>query len=236
MSRLGLSPAEVEALAAAPERLQGIDLRYLVSHLACAEEADNLMNARQRHAFVAARGKLPPAPASLANSSAIFLGPEYHFDLARPGVALYGVNPTPDAANPMAEVVRLKGKITQLREIDTPQTVGYGATYRAPGRRCIATVPVGYADGFPRALSGRGRGSIAGVSVPIVGRVSMDLITLDVTEAPDGAARVGALVDLIGGGVPIDEVAASAGTIGYEILTNLGGRYHRRYLGGGDLP
>jgi alanine racemase len=231
MNRLGLSAAEAEALAAAPERLAGITLRFMVSHLACADQPGHAMNSEQRQLFDRLRAALPPAPASLANSSGIFLGPDYHYDLVRPGVALYGVNPTPVAANPMQEVVRLRGKIIQVREIDTPQSVGYGATHRPTGPRRIATVPVGYADGYPRSLSGQGVGCLAGISVPIIGRVSMDLITLDVTEAPPDAAHPGAMVDLIGGGgESIDQVANRAGTIGYEVLTSLGRRYHRHYV------
>ncbi|MBT3331776.1 MAG: alanine racemase [Rhodospirillaceae bacterium] len=235
MNRLGLSAAETSALSDAPERLGGIDLRFVVSHLACADEADHGMNLEQRQAFDRLRAMLPATAASLANSSGIFLGPDYHYDLVRPGIALYGGNPTPGQPNPMKEVVRLTGRILQVREIDTPQTVGYGATHRATGPRRIATVPVGYADGYLRSLSGRGMGGLAGVSVPIVGRVSMDLITLDVTDVPPAAARPGALIDLIGGGgiavddVAVDNVAARAGTIGYEILTSLGHRYCRRY-------
>ncbi|MDA1099611.1 MAG: alanine racemase [Proteobacteria bacterium] len=231
MNRLGLSADDAMALAAAPARLAGIDLRFLISHLACADQPGHAMNPEQRQLFDRLRAALPPAPASLANSSAIFLGSDYHYDLVRPGVALYGVNPTPAQANPMREVVRLWGKIIQVREIDTPQCVGYGATHRATGPRRIATVPVGYADGYLRSLSGQGMGRLAGISVPVVGRVSMDLITLDVTEAPLDAAHPGALVELIGGGgETIDAVAGRAGTIGYEIMTALGRRYHRRYL------
>ncbi len=237
MNRLGLSPEDATALAAAPRRLDAIDLRFIISHLACADEADHAMNPEQQQLFNRLRGAFAPHAASLANSSGIFLGSGYHYDLVRPGVALYGVNPTPGAVNPMRAVVRLKGRIIQVREIDTPQSVGYGATHRATGRRRIATVPVGYADGYLRSLSGQGVGCLAGVSVPIVGRVSMDLITLDVTDAPLDAAQTGMEVDLIGGGGDtVDDVAARAGTIGYEILTSLGQRYHRRYLGGGTQP
>ena len=234
MCRLGLPPDEADRVAAEPERLDGLRLNLVISHLACAEQRDNPMNAVQRDAFVARRARLPAARASLANSSAIFLGADYHFDLARPGVALYGVNPTPGEPNPMAEVVRLQSKIIQVRDVDSPQTVGYGATHRiaAPGR--IATVPVGYADGYLRSLSGRGFAAIGGVQVPVVGRVSMDLITLDVSALPRDAARPGATVDLIGGACPIDEVAARAATIGYEILTSLGRRYRREYVGAPD--
>ncbi len=231
MARLGLTPVEAAELAANPARLAGLDLHFIASHLACADEPGHALNGEQRQAFHHLLTALPAAPGSLANSAGIFLGPDYHYDLVRPGIALYGGNPTPGAPNPMREVVRLAGKIIQIREIDTPQSVGYGATHRVTGQRRIATVPVGYADGYPRALSGRGRAGVAGVSVPVVGRISMDMITLDVTEAPVDAAYPGAMVDLIGGGGPsLDEVAEAAGTIGYEILTSLGRRYHRQYI------
>ena len=234
MNRLGLPACEVDRLAAETERLDGLRVRLIMSHLACAEERDNPMNPAQRAAFIAARAKLPAAPASLANSSGIFLGADYHFDMARPGVALYGVNPTPGASNPMAEVVHLQSKIIQVRDVDRGQTVGYGAAHRtaAPGR--IATVPVGYADGYLRSLGNRASAAIGGAKVPVVGRVSMDLITLDVSSLPPDRAGPGAPVELIGGACPIDEVAACAGTIAYEILTSLGKRYDRRYVGAPD--
>ena len=232
MNRLGLPEDELEALAADRSRLAGIDLRYVMSHLACADQPEHPLNAEQLRRFRAARARLPDAPASLANSSGIFLGADYHLDLARPGVALYGVNPTPGQPNPMRQVVRLQGKILQLREIDAPRTVGYGATHRAAGPTRIATVAVGYADGYLRSLSNRGSVWLGDRRVPVVGRVSMDLITLDVTGIPAEAAKPGALVDLIGPDLATDAVAEAAGTIGYEILTSLGRRYHRVYRGG----
>ncbi len=234
MARLGLEPAELDRLAEDPARLARIEPRYVMSHLACADQPDHRMNPRQLAAFAAARRRLPPAPASLANSSGIFLGPEYHFDLARPGVALYGVAPRPETPNPMAQVVNLKGKIVQVRDVDSPMTVGYGATHRVTRAGRLATVAVGYADGYLRSLSNRAHAMIGDVRVPVVGRVSMDLITLDVTAAPPRAARPGEWVDLLGPGHGVDALAAEAGTIGYEILTALGQRYHRVYVGAPD--
>ncbi len=231
ISRLGLPPDELERLAAEPERLAGIDLRLVMSHLACAEEPDNPMNAAQADEFDAGRARLAAAPASLANSSGVFLGPRFHYDLVRPGAALYGVNPTPGAANPMTQVVRLEVQLLQVRAVDSPRTVGYGATHRIARPSKIATVAMGYADGYLRSLSGRGQCHLDGVAVPVVGRVSMDLVTLDVSEVPPEAARPGAVVEVIGERHPVDAVAQEAGTIGYEILTSLGRRYHRRYLG-----
>ncbi len=174
---------------------------------------------------------LPPAPASLAASSGIFLGTAFHFDFVRPGAALYGVNPTPGQPNPMAQVVRVKGRILQVRDVDRGVSVGYGAAHRMERAGRIATVAVGYADGWLRSASDRGSAGIAGQRVPVIGRISMDLMTLDVTGIDPSLARAGAFVDLIDETYGVDEAAAAAGTIGYEILTALGRRYHRIYRG-----
>jgi alanine racemase len=228
MSRLGLSPAELDALDDAA--LAGIAPDLVMSHLACADEPDHPANAAQLAAFAAARRLLPPAPASLANSSGVFLGAAYHFDLVRPGAALYGVNPTPGRANPMRPVVRLQGKVVQTREVGAGAGVGYGLSWTAPGPTRLATVSVGYADGYLRSLSGRGVAWLDGTALPLAGRVSMDTITLDVGAAPEGAIGPGTLVDLISPEHGVDAAAERAGTIGYEILTSLGARYARRYL------
>ena len=232
MSRLGLSGAELAALAENPRQLEGIALRYVMSHLACGEQQEHAANAEQLDRFNAARAMLPMAPASLANSSGVFLGRDYHFDLARPGAALYGVAPVPGRPNPMHSVIRLQGRVVQIREIEAGAAVGYGATWRASGPRRIATVSVGYADGFPRSLSNRASGFVAGAAVPLIGIVSMDTVTFDVSDVPPGALEPGGFVDLIDAGHPVHAVAAQAGTIAYEILTSLGSRYARRYVGG----
>jgi alanine racemase len=229
--RLGLPPDEVEALRAAPERLDGIAPTCILSHLACADEPDHPMNGEQLAALKAALTALPRAPVSFCNSSGIFLGPDYHFDLGRPGVALYGVNPTPAAPNPMRPVVRLQARILQVRAIDAPQAVGYGATHRATGPARIATVAAGYADGYLRSISSRGHAWVAGHRVPVVGRVSMDLLALDVTAVPPEHLRPGDWAELINDKQDVDALAREAGTIGYEILTSLGARYRRVYLG-----
>ncbi|MGF1593407.1 MAG: alanine racemase [Kiloniellaceae bacterium] len=229
--RLGLPPDEVEALRAAPERLDGIAPTCILSHLACAEEPGHPMNAGQLAALKAALTALPRAPVSFCNSSGIFLGPDYHFDLGRPGVALYGVNPTPAAPNPMRPVVRLQARILQVRAIDAPQAVGYGATHRATGPARIATVAAGYADGYLRSISSRGHAWVAGHRVPVVGRVSMDLLALDVTAVPPEKVVPGGWAELINAEQDVDALAREAGTIGYEILTSLGARYRRVYLG-----
>jgi alanine racemase len=231
MSRLGLSPAELRRLAEAPDLLAGLTLRAIISHLACADEAAHPMNAQQLTLFRLTLADLPRAPASLAASSGVFLGSDYHFDIVRPGAALYGINPTPRDPNRMAQVIRLKGRIVQVRDVDSGITVGYGAAHRMERAGRIATVAVGYADGWLRSASHRGTAGIAGQRVPVIGRISMDLMTLDVTGIDPALARAGAFVDLIDETHGVDEIAATAGTIGYEILTSLGARYHRIYRG-----
>ncbi len=228
MCRLGFSDADLERLDAGA--LAGLELTLVMSHLACAEEPDHPLNERQRRRFEQLRGRLPAARASLANSSGIFLGRAFHYDLCRPGVALYGVNPTPGQTNPMTPVVTLEAPVLQVHDVHASGTVGYGATFATrPGMR-IATVPVGYADGYPRAAGGRASARIAGHLVPLAGRVSMDLITLDVSALAADAVRPGTLVSLIEGPDGVDALATAAGTIGYEVLTRLGSRFARRYI------
>jgi alanine racemase len=232
MSRLGLAAAELAAIVADPGRLRGIDLCYLMSHLACAEAQDNPANALQLQNFRAALVVLPQIPGCFANSSGIFLGRDYHFGLVRPGAALYGIAPVAGAANPMRPVIRLQGKVIQTRRIEAGAGVGYSLTWRARQASRIATVAVGYADGYLRSLSGRGIVRVNGVDLPQVGNVSMDTITIDISALPAEALQTGSLVDLIDPSNGIDAVAERAGTIGYEILTALGSRYARRYIGG----
>ena len=228
MARLGLDAGE---FASVVENPPPFPWRAVISHLACADSPDHPLNERQRARFAAAAARLPGVTASLAASSGIFLGPSYHFDLVRPGAALFGVNPQPGRPNPLRQIVRLFGKIVQVRQIDRGQSVGYGAAHvmAAPGRAAI--VAVGYADGWLRSFSHRGCGTLAGTRVPLLGRVSMDLVTFDVTAVPPGLAHPGAMIELIGADYGVDEAAADAGTIGYEILCALGSRYHRVYRG-----
>jgi alanine racemase len=234
MSRLGLTPADFRQVASDPSLLDGIVPRLVMSHLACGDEPEHPMNAEQRAAFRELAALLPRVPRSLANSAGTLLGRPYHFEMVRPGIALYGPDPFTTRINNLTECVVLKAKIIQVRQIDTPQTVGYGATHQAAGPTRIATVPVGYADGYPRALGNAGFGLVDGVRVPVVGRVSMDLITLDVSALPPSRCTQDTEVTLLGEGVDIDELADAAGTIAYEILTHLGQRYHREYIGAVD--
>jgi alanine racemase len=224
MSRLGLSPQELAILTQDPGRLS---IRYVMTHLVSSESPDDPINPRQQQRFAAARAMLPPAPASLANSSGIFLGADFASDLARPGAALYGINPTPDRPNPMRPVVRLSVRVLAVREVPAGTTVGYNATWTAVRPSRIATAALGYADGFHRSLSGRGSACFDGSPVPLVGRVSMDLTTFDVTD--HSAVQPGCWLEILGPHLSPDDVAEAAGTNGYEILTSLGRRFQRVY-------
>jgi alanine racemase len=232
MARLGLGAREFTALAQSPPP---IDWRLVMSHLACADQPDHPMNERQRARFAFVAARLPGVAASLAASSGIFLGPQYHFDMVRPGAALYGVNPQPGRHNPLRPVVRLSGKIVQTRQIDSGESVGYGAAHvmEAPGR--VAIVALGYGDGWLRSLSHRGCGYLAGTRVPLLGRVSMDLVTFDVSAIPPALARPGTMIELLGDDYGVDDAAADAGTVGYEILSALGSRYYRVYRAAAEL-
>jgi len=225
MNRLGLPPEDV---AQAARRLKGIELKLVMSHLACGDNPASPMNARQLARFKEALAKLPAAPASLAASGGVFLGKEYHFDLARPGIGLYGGHPQPGhGANPMACAVRLTARVLQVREVAPGESVGYGASFRAARPSTIATIALGYADGVLRGAAARAGAVIRGQIAPFAGRVSMDLIGLDVTVI-DGAAA-GDEAELFGPSLPVDEAAAAWGTISYELLTGLSRRVPRIY-------
>jgi len=228
MARRGLDAEEAAALARDPALLDGIALRYVMTHLSAAEVPDDPANAAQIARFAEICARLPPVPRSLANSSGLFLGPAARSDLARPGAALYGINPTPERPNPMRPVVRLQAQVLQVRPVAPGEGVGYNATWRATRPSRIAVLGVGYADGWPRALTNRGIACRDGIPVPLVGRVSMDLTTYDVTDRPEIGA--GTWLDLIGPGCDAEAVAARAGTNAYEILTGLGPRYARTWL------
>jgi alanine racemase len=236
MNRLGISIAEAQALSArAAQPDHGITL--VMSHLACAEELQHPLNARQVAAFREVARLFTGVPASLSNSSGIFLGPQFHFDLVRPGAALYGVNPTPEADNPMQQVVDIKARVVQVRSVERGETVGYGATWTARRPTRLAIIAAGYADGYFRAAGGvdgvRSADAIVGKTrCPIAGRISMDLTAIDITDLPSPLRR-GQMATLVGDGVTVDELARHFGTIGYEVLTSLGERYQRVYRGGG---
>jgi alanine racemase len=233
MNRLGIEPTEAIAVASRLQR-ENHGLTLLMSHFACADTPSHPLNQRQISLFQELRLAFRGVPASLANSAGILLGTASHCDMVRPGIALYGGNPVPGRDNPMRTVVELKGRVAQVRGVKKGDTVGYGGVWSAKRPTRIAVVAVGYGDGYQRAASGtdKHRGAevvVAARLCPVVGRVSMDLMTVDITDLPEGAVRRGDLVTLIGGPIGIDQLAARTGTIGYEVLTNLGRRYHRFY-------
>jgi alanine racemase len=229
MARLGLTLREFEQLADGLRCFSAICWSGVISHLACADEPAHPLNSQQCSRFATVRGRFSDIPASLAASSGIFLGREFHFDFVRPGAALYGVNPLVGLPNPMRQIVRLDARILQIREVDPGQPVGYGASHVMAAAGRLATVAVGYADGWLRSLSHRGSGRIGRVRVPMVGRVSMDLAVFDVTAVDPLMARPGRFIELLGEDYGVDAAAADGRTIGYEILTALGRRYHRVY-------
>jgi alanine racemase len=229
MSRLGMAAAEVEAIAADPMAFEGIDVRLVMSHLACADEPSHAANEAQRAEFERLRAMLPAAPASLANSSGIFLGETFHYQLARPGAALYGINPTPGRDNPMLPVVGLEAKVIQTRSVAAGTGIGYGHIVVTDDITALATISLGYADGWRRRAAASAY--VDGIRLPFIGRVSMDSIILDISDLPEGRLRAGDMVEMIGPSQTLDEVAGFSGTIAYEVLTSLGHRFHRHYLG-----
>ena len=239
MNRLGLTISEAQGIV---PRINAGDhgITLVMSHLACAEALHNPLNARQLANFREIASLFSGVPASLSNSSGIFLGPQFQFDLVRPGAGLYGINPTPEADNPMQPVVDVKARILHIRNVEKGEAVGYGATWTARRPTRLAIISAGYADGYFRAggSSDGTRGAevvVSGKRCPIAGRISMDLMGVDITDIEKNAARRGHMVTLIGEGITVDELAHHFGTIGYEVLTSLGRRYARIYKGGPSL-
>lgn len=248
MNRLGMPVPDYHALLAS-DALDDYPPNLLMSHLACADTPMDALNAMQNRAFKPAVEAGKGTMASLANSAGVFLGQDYHYDLVRPGIALYGGACTLEALveNPMKPVVKMDSRILQVKSAAPGETIGYGgaetvlpSTRNESGRRITATVSAGYADGYVRSAgsSDARKGAFAawrGHPVPLIGRVSMDLISVDLTEHPnvDEIAKSGCSdewIELIGPNILVDDVAASAGTIGYEFLTSLGNRFHRTYI------
>ncbi len=243
MHRLGMSAQDADKIAGDTALTEGIGVALIMSHLACADDASHPQNAEQLSRFVTLREilakRFPDAAASLANSGGIYLGPDYHFDLVRPGVSLYGGSPfRAGRDNPFRPVVTLEARVIAIRNIEAGDRVGYGATWRANEQTRIAILSAGYADGRPAPGGAEtsdygGQVHIAGYTVPVAGRVSMDLIAADLRGIPEDAIRRGDMAELIGPHIKVDDVGMKAGTIGYEILTSLGSRYIRRYISSG---
>lgn len=218
MNRLGVGPEE---LAPSMIALKDTTLSLVMSHLACASDLKHEKNAIQLRRFVDAASLFPKAPLSLASTGGVLIGADYHFDLIRPGIGLYGSGGL-DADNPaLATAATIEAPILQVRDVAPGETFGYGATFTASEKMRTATVALGYADGYLRSLSGRGYGVLGGAKRPILGRVSMDLIIIDVTSCAE--AQPGAWVELLGSNAPLDDIATRADTAAYEILTTFAG-------------
>jgi alanine racemase len=227
MTRLGVAERDCIALAGDETAFAGIDLVLVMSHLACADEPSHPANKSQVVLFATLRRLFPHVPASLANSSGMFLGPAFHMDVTRPGAALYGINPTPLEANPMRPVVSLQARVVQTRSVGAGTSVGYGHAFRTKAEASLAVLGIGYADGWRRNVPLGAR--FEGVTLPRAGIVSMDTVIVDASAAPEDRITEGVLVDLIDGEQTVDAVAKAAGTIGYKILCALGARVTRRY-------
>lgn len=236
MNRLGLAPTDVPQLAAQPQLLKNFELCLIISHLVSGEEPENPKTAAQAKLFEELRALLPSAPASLANSAGTLLAGRYRYDLTRPGIALYGGHVLAGSASSMQPVVTLKARILQVRQVPAGATIGYNETFKVTRPTRIATLATGYADGFFRSLSSTNQtpglpAFIGGHGAPLLGRVSMDYIGVDVTDVPAQLACRGAWAQLIGAQVTIDDMAARAGTNSYEIITRLAHRAERVYIG-----
>jgi len=237
LNRLGLSGLEIRALAADMHTMDRLDVRLVMSHLACADEAGNAKNTQQRDVFHQLQPLLPSAPLSLAASDGLMLGADYHFDLVRPGYALYGGQALPGRITPVEPVVEAYARVLQVRDVAPGSTIGYSAAYVAERMMKVAVIAAGYADGTPRHLSTAagtigGYVAFSGKPAPIVGRVSMDLITVDITDLEDNIPERCDWAELIGPTITLEDVGMASGTIGYEILTRLSPRFARFYLGG----
>lgn len=230
MSRLGLSPTEANALCSDPDLLRNVDVEFIMSHLASADESLNLQNTDQLSAMGAVAARFPEMRVCLTNSGGIFLGRGFHGAMARPGLALYGGIASDGVPNPTTPVVSLSVRVIQTHTVPEGTLIGYGGSHRAPFEMRLATLAAGYADGLPRSLSASGAAYAFGRRLPIVGRVSMDSMTVDISSLPDDALGLGSLVELIGSHQTLEDIARDAGTISYEMLTGLGQRYHRQYI------
>lgn len=228
MNRLGLRLEEVRVLLAAMDRLKHVEVTQVISHLACANEPDHPLNARQLERFHEAAALFPQARRSLANSAGVFLGEAYAFDQVRPGISLYGGGPRDRPDPRIRAVVTLEAPILQTRNVPRGESIGYGATFTATDNTRVAILAAGYADGIPRAAHPRGAVWFDGQRRPMLGRVSMDLIAVDITDCD--AARPGAMMQIIGPDLPVDDAAAAAGTTAYELLTRIAPRAHRVIL------
>lgn len=242
MNRLGLSHEELVRIKSLDRLIDHLDVTLFMTHYACADDVDHPKTLAQREVFLQGAELFPKVPRSAANSAATLQMADHQFDLVRPGIALYGGEALNDVANPTRPVVALEGRIIQIRNISAGDTVGYGGTETMKRDSRVAMVSVGYADGYHRAASNMGvpmravtpavKAAFKGKTIKGVGRVSMDLTAFDVTDIAPNEIAAGDWIELFGPTIPVDDVARAAGTIGYELLTGLGQRYARQYVGG----
>ena len=230
MNRLGFSKKETYDLIESPEMLANIDVQLIMSHFVNADEKDDPITQKQANAFAEITAYFPNIHKSLANSPGLFRDESYHYDLVRPGFSLYGGNPTPETKNPVRPVVNLSARILQIRECKSGDSIGYGASHIFDHPTPTATLALGYADGFLRSASNKATLYWQGEACPVIGRVSMDLVTIDLSGITKQMPREGDSIEILGPNQSVDDLAAAAGTIGYEILTALGPRYKRVYL------
>jgi len=230
MNRLGLSTEETKDFVQNRDLFNNIDITMVMSHFACADDFNHPLTTQQADDFETLAKNFPNAKKSLANSSGLFRNPQYHYDMVRPGYSLYGGNPTPETSNPMHSVVTLQSRILQIRECKKDQSIGYGATHQFNTDTRTATLALGYADGFLRSSSAKAIVYYEGQPCPVLGRVSMDLVSIDISHIKGKQPRQGEAIEILGKYQSIDDLADTAGTIGYEILTSLGKRYKRHYV------
>lgn len=230
LNRLGMPIEEVVKLSGNPDLLSGLKLELVMSHLAVPALANHPMNAQQLQDFRKALSLLPKVPASIAASSGSFLGKDYHFDMVRIGSSIYGMNPQPNKPNIMRAVARLEFPVLQLQEIAAGKTIGYGCTYKTERTTRIMTLGGGFSDGYMRSLSNAGTIWIGDYRCPVVGRVSMDLITVDVTDIPAHLVQPGQMVAILHDQYTVNHLAGEARTRTTEILCGLGRKPKRRYV------
>jgi len=230
MGRLGLTESNIEKIANNEDFCSFIDIKYIMSHPSCADDPERKENAKQLEELKKISALFPDTKISFANSAAIMLGNEYHFDMVRPGCSLYGINPMPSKPTPVQQVATLKAEVIQIRNIEKDQAISYSGRYQAKKGDRIATVLCGYADGYLRCLTGKGSAHFEGMRLPIVGTVTMDMVMIDISKVPENRLQYMNYVELLGDHITVDELAQSANTIGYEILTSLGNRFKRVYV------
>ena len=229
MNRLGLTISEFHDTFDKQTELEELRVGWIMSHLACGDQPRDIMNEKQLSVFLNAKKKFPNVKASLANSAGVFLGQSYHLDMVRPGIALYGSGSGSIPSNNLKQVIKLYSRILQIRTLSSGASVGYGASFRVSEATRVATVGLGYADGYLRSLSNCSWVFFNGVKLPVIGRISMDYITIDITKIASEKIKTGDFIEVIDDKFTLDDLATVANTVPHELLTRLGTRHHRIY-------